>query len=137
MADAEMLLAWRNDPVTRQFSLTTEVIALADHMRWLERVLINPERQLYIAVVDGRPVGSLRADHQDGRVELSWTIAPDERGHGYGKAMLQMAVGLYRGCHLTAVIKPENVASRKMAAAAGFQHHGQGPVGELWHQVAV
>lgn len=119
--DAALLLQWRNDPLTRQNSFHTEVIDLEAHMQWLDQLLQNPHSTLYIIECDGIPAASLRADRNpEGETELSWTVAPSQRGKGLGKALLLQARSLIQGI-LTAQIKKSNTASIKMAEAAGFK----------------
>ncbi|PWC54982.1 hypothetical protein TSO221_06435 [Azospirillum sp. TSO22-1] len=126
-ADAADLFRWRNDPLTRQQSLTTDAIPWDAHVAWLGRVLADPDRLLLIAEADGAAVGSVRCDVSRqgdgmGRGVLSWQIAPEQRGRGYASAMLKAAVadGRLAGLELWAEIKPDNAASRRAALAAGF-----------------
>ena len=111
--DARTLFAWRNDPLTRAMSKTTDVVEWAGHIEWLGRRLARPEPGLFIAEIDGVPVGTFRVD--DG--EISYTIAPEHRRLGYAKAMLTLAKEMFGP--LRAEIKAENVPSIKAAAATG------------------
>jgi RimJ/RimL family protein N-acetyltransferase len=114
--DAKLLFDWRNDPLTREASITTEPVAWEGHLKWLQATLQNPRRALLIAETD-RPVGSVRIDWGE-PTELSWTVAPEARGQGVGRAMVSAAVpdGM-----VIAHIKQENVGSQKIAEAAGFR----------------
>lgn len=119
MADALLLLEWRNDPDTRANSVSTDVVALEQHMAWLERVLVSPSRRLHVAEVDGVPVGTVREDDDDAAVELSWTVAPAWRGMGIGSRMVKLlATRIDRP--LVARVKPGNAASMKIAGGAGM-----------------
>jgi hypothetical protein len=62
MTDTSLLLGWRNDPQTKANSRNTERVRLAEHQQWLAQTLQNLDRQLYIAEVDGTPLGTVRAD---------------------------------------------------------------------------
>ncbi len=118
--DASLLLAWRNDPGTRATSHNAEVVALCEHNAWLEATLNNHHRQLYIAEVDGTPVGTVRADYDDESCELSWTVAPEARGKGFGKLMVsELAKRI--DCVVRAEIKEGNIASVMIAQAAGMR----------------
>lgn len=118
MADAERLLAWRNDPVARQASRSSDVIDLETHCHWLERSLASDTRRLWIALANGIPIGTVRIDQ--GEVsELSWNVAPEQRGKGYGKLMVRLAVAQSRG-PLSAVIRSDNIASQRLALSLGF-----------------
>lgn len=120
--DAQILFDWRNDPLTRESSISTDPVAWDDHVRWLEASLSNPNRELLVAEIDGVPVGTVRLD--DG-VELSWTVAPSQRGKGIGKQMVSL---VERGS--IARIKRSNVASQRIAGAAGFVLAEDGEVQE-------
>lgn len=89
--DAELLLNWRNDPETRRWSRASEVVPLADHVRWLESVLASADRLLFVAEADG-PVGTVRfdlvSDAPEGTWEVSITVAPECRGRGLAGAIL-------------------------------------------------
>ena len=120
MDDAAMLLDWRNDEETRKQSFNTDVVPLENHLKWLTAVFANPSRQLFVAEAEGVPAGTIRADKDtDGSSELSWTVAPEMRGRGIGKAMLVAACELLSG-DLTTQVKTENAASMSMALSVGF-----------------
>ncbi|MFN4288897.1 MAG: GNAT family N-acetyltransferase [Brevundimonas sp.] len=114
--DAERLLEWRNDPLTREASVNMDPVPLEAHVGWLTASLQNPNRTLLVAEVDGRPVGTVRIDRGH-ETEMSWTVAPDARGRGFGKQMVSAAMP--EGT-VIAHIKAGNVASQKIAQSSGF-----------------
>lgn len=119
VADAELLLAWRNDPGTRAMSHNTNEVPLDEHIAWLNKILLDHRRGLYIAELDGRPVGTVRADVVDEVTELSWTVAPSERGKGLGRRMVRTLATSLRN-PLRAEVKVGNSASVRIAYAAGM-----------------
>jgi RimJ/RimL family protein N-acetyltransferase len=120
LQDAELLLLWRNDPQTRLASHNVDEVSLAEHLAWLNLLLSDPARRLFIAELAGVAVGSARADKEaDGVTELSWTVAASARGQGIGKRMLAAVLGELTGC-VRAEVKVENIASMKLAEAAGL-----------------
>jgi RimJ/RimL family protein N-acetyltransferase len=119
LQDAELLLLWRNDPQTRLASHNTHEVSPAEHLAWLGQLLSNPARRLFIVELDGVLVGSVRADTEDGVTELSWTVAASARGQGVGKRMLIAVLAEVTGS-VRAEVKIGNIASMKMAEAAGF-----------------
>ena len=125
-ADAALLLAWRNDEATRQASHHTAAIEPESHARWLEALLRNPARRLFIAEEQGEPVGSVRADRDpDGAChELSWTVAPSARGRGIGAGMVRLLRAEVRG-PVRAEVKPGNAASVRIAEAAGLHFEAE------------
>ncbi|WP_137169149.1 GNAT family N-acetyltransferase [Marinomonas sp. FW-1] len=120
MKDAEFLLAWRNDPATREASHNQDVIGLDDHIKWLSNSLNKPDlRLLWIAEMDGLAVGTCRADRLEYAWEVSWTVAPEARGKGIAHQMLSKLVHSFNE-PLVAQVKPDNIASMKVAERAGF-----------------
>lgn len=118
--DARLLFEWRNDPSTRTQMHSTGDFDFPSHLAWLERTLSNPARKLYVAEVEGCPVGTVRADAADGITELSWTVAPQARGRGLGTQMVQAFIATLDG-PLRAEVKTGNIASRKIAESIGLR----------------
>ncbi len=121
LQDASLLLQWRNDPVTRLASHNTQEITLEDHFLWLKKLLENSNRRLFIAEVEGLPIGTVRADlEENGVTELSWTIAPEARGKGFGKEMVALLAKQIQG-PIRAEIKVGNISSIKIAEFSGLK----------------
>jgi len=89
--DWEILLEWRNEIETRKNSHNTVMVDGNEHKQWLKQSLENVNRHLYIAIENCEPVGTVRADFDEGTkvYELSWTIGPNFRGKGIGKKMVK------------------------------------------------
>lgn len=128
--DAAMLLDWRNDPVTREMSLQSDVVPLTQHLRWMASSLASDHRVLLIAEdpTTAEPVGMCRFD-LEGRppvaAEVSINLAPPHRGRGLGVAVLSGGIRELARTHpevriLTAVIRAGNAASIRLFASAGF-----------------
>jgi len=123
--DGERLLEWRNDPHTRAMAVVQAAVERAVHARWLATRLNDADTLLTIAEEDGEPVGTVRLDrHGRDEAELSITIAPAARGRGLARLAIELGVehahrewGVTR---VTARIRPENTASLRAFAAAGF-----------------
>lgn len=122
-ADAALLFRWRNDVATRVASRSTEPVEWGRHLRWLGATLKRKDRWLLIAENDRTPVGTIRIDFHPEYSELSWTVAPDWRGNGYGTAMLAEVLNKLSGM-IVAEIKPDNAASIRMAEKCGFKLSG-------------
>jgi len=119
ISDADLLLAWRNDPGTRSASHNTDEVSRENHIAWLTKTLENPNRRLLIAEKSGVPVGTVRADFDDGVWELSWTTAPNARGQGVAKGMVALLAQQIPE-PIRAEIKPENTPSIRVAEDAGM-----------------
>lgn len=125
LGDEALLLAWRNDPVTREASFDTGKVDPAEHHRWLAGKLEDPDCVLLIVEEDGRPVGQVRLDRLDGEsAEISIALAPKARGRGLGRGALRRAVleapTLLGVSTVKALVKRGNDASLASFAAAGF-----------------
>jgi RimJ/RimL family protein N-acetyltransferase len=123
--DSELLLKWRNDPVTRRFSRNSAYIKREEHRNWISASLKNPNRQIYIAEKGGTPVGTVRADFDGHAYELSWTVAPGARGRNIGKKMVARLVNVLGG-PVRAEVKKDNIASVKVARAVGLSVDREG-----------
>ena len=123
MADAAVLLSWKNDPVTRAMSIDGKQISAQEHAAWLSGVLASRTVRLYVAQHDGKPAGTVRAEFTEDSTELSWTVAPELRGRGLGKAIVATALRYLSG-KVVARIKEDNAASISIAKHAGFSMTG-------------
>lgn len=119
LEDGPTLLEWRNDKATREASHSTETVELQGHIAWLEKVLNNPNRTLFVAEKLGARVGTVRADFDGVETELSWTVAPEARGAGVAKEMIRLAMTQVSG-PFKAEVKKENKASLRVATGLGL-----------------
>jgi UDP-2,4-diacetamido-2,4,6-trideoxy-beta-L-altropyranose hydrolase len=121
-ADAGRLIAWRNDPVTRQYSLQTEPVARAEHEAWLAATLRDPDHLLLVGAIGAEPVGTVRFDRlADGARRVSITVSPDRRGRGLGRALLHAACREVAPSRLVAEIRDDNAASKRLFRGCGFR----------------
>jgi RimJ/RimL family protein N-acetyltransferase len=118
--DWKILLDWRNDPTTKENSFNQDKISLKTHRLWFNDSLLNPQRNIYILEDNLTSVGSIRSDNiLHNQYLLSWSIAPNQRGKGYGNKILEIYLQEKTGKFI-AEIKPENIASIKMVQKNGF-----------------
>ena len=129
-ADADLLLAWSNDPATRAASFHPERIERADHVRWLATRLASPSTGLWIGEADGRPIGQVRVEivaHEVG--EISIATAAEARGVGLGRALLAAAIAQAGEAlpisALLARVRLDNSASLALFSGAGFIERGR------------
>ena len=131
-ADAKLLWLWRNAPLTRQSSLSSEEISWKNHSAWFAKNIHNPKRKIYIANISDEDIGTARSDLlEDGSFELSWTVAPNARGKGFGGMMLVDFANIIIGKKI-AKIKSDNIPSQKMAIKAGFKKQSNADQCEIW-----
>ena len=133
MEDRQLLFDWRNDPLVRRRSFTTDPVAWEDHVNWFARMMTNPQARQYILIAAGAedtvvPVGQIRLNAGEGDpsvYEISYSVAAEARGRGYGRGLLEMIKeqapqDLPRIRTLIGRVKKDNAASAAAFRAAGY-----------------
>jgi len=131
-ADAHDVFEWRNDPQTRQASISQGMVDWDAHQTWFANSLQSAGRHLYIAQETApgsgaTSVGIVRFDRSDDSdlVEVSINVSPGHRGRGIGAAILQAGLDALRDetgmlPPLSAIVRADNVASLRLFEGAGF-----------------
>jgi GNAT superfamily N-acetyltransferase len=118
-SDAIQLLAWANDQQTRAASFQSEPITLAAHQTWLRALLRDPERRLLLDAG-----GTVRLARSGDEAVVSVTVAPDQRGRGEGRRLLEALADWTRAAgfcrRLVAWVRHDNPASLRLFSAAGY-----------------
>jgi RimJ/RimL family protein N-acetyltransferase len=130
LADGDRLFSWRNDPVTCANSRSTAAVPREDHDRWMKfNVLMGqPEHAVIIAEGLDGCVGVVRFDAAKNDLmayEASITIAPEYRGRGLARSILTDACVFFSEFAITAEVRHDNVASRKLFERCGFEENGR------------
>lgn len=123
--DAEDVLRWRNDPKTRENSFNKEMIDLKSHLSWFEKKLKQKDCLMFIMMDDGQKVGNIRLDVTEGVGEISYMIAPEYRGKGYGRKILILLEAKLNDLGadvktLTAFVLKDNIASMRCFMDNGY-----------------
>jgi UDP-2,4-diacetamido-2,4,6-trideoxy-beta-L-altropyranose hydrolase len=124
--DVHLVWQWRNDPEARARSRNSNEVPWDIHVLWFAERLANADTVMLMGLSGGRPIGVVRFDRsRDGSAEVSITLAPECRGRGLGRNLLQ------RGCErvvdegfaqvLNAEIKADNAASQRLFEGCGFR----------------
>ncbi len=126
--DAQDMLRWRNDPATRENSFSKEEIDLPSHIKWLQKKLTMDNCHIFILTDGKRNLGSIRVDVTDDVGEISYMIAPEHRGRGYGKKLIELVEGTVpeNVKVLTGLTLKENKASGKCFLANGYSFEDAG-----------
>ncbi len=88
--DAQDVFNWRNDPDTRANSFNKDEIDLESHMLWFGKRLGRENTLMYILMNGNKKAGNIRIDIEGTTGEISYMIAPEARGKGYGKKILAL-----------------------------------------------
>lgn len=122
--DCKQVFVWNSDPFVRALGFQTAPLVWEDHCQWFESFLSNPHQYGWIAYTS-EPVGLLRLACEGPIGTVSIVVAAEHRGRGLGLAML---TALRREVEqqslaksLRAFVRPENQASRRLFAQAGYR----------------
>lgn len=113
--DADIILQWRNDILTRNSSFSKELIDFDTHRKWFDNKLSDDNCFMYILMDGTERVGQIRIDKIKEVGEISYMIAPHKRGMGYGKKMIELIQGMVPSNikALTGIVENSNEASKK------------------------
>ena len=157
-ADRDWWLAVRNDAESRKQSFQEGEIDPETHAKWFAAKLASPTERLYVLEEEGKPVAQLRLTAASGEtadtgrgqaeseektalrtIEISYAVAPGDRGRGIGRDLIRMAVetapnafwpdgdgAAAEGLLLRASVKEGNEASRRIFREAGFTEEPSG-----------
>lgn len=129
--DEELLLRWANDPLVRENSFNSSLIAAEEHKRWFYRRLRNFEVQkIFICeTVTGLPIGQVRLELDQTEWVIDYSVVGYARGRRLAGGMLRAALRELKnqvGCVVVvAKVKPANVSSVKTLIRLGFEVSGQ------------
>lgn len=150
--DLDLLYAWENDATVWAASHTAAPYSRQVLWQYLENytadIYQSRQLRLMIELNDGTAVGTVDFFHYDplnNRAELGLLIAPEHRGHGYGRMALQLACD-YASQHigmrqLYVYIRADNTACLQLFIDFGFEQAGLlrswVKRGRNYHDVAV
>ncbi|GAB0109625.1 GNAT family N-acetyltransferase [Pseudoalteromonas distincta] len=124
-SDCTTLYQWANDPVIRSCALKDAPITLQNHLTWFNKQLVSLNSKIYIASIDGKPIGQVRFNQTTlNTYEIDTHLSPCSRGNGYGKEILTQALNLIEksiDSTFIATILIENKASIKLFETCNFK----------------
>ncbi len=123
--DRDLLYEWANDPETRRSAFATDPIGYEDHCKWFARIMEDEREKQYIMMDGDVAVGQGRLTIEDNMAEIDYSVDPDKRGLGYGRALIAvMKRVVYEELpqikKLVARVKPGNVTSICCVEDNGF-----------------
>jgi RimJ/RimL family protein N-acetyltransferase len=129
LADADVLLNWRNNPSAREFSLQSELIAMDEHLKWLSGRLERVQFEPFFLFAEGhKMIGMSRLDvvsGQTNKCEISILVDPDQHRKGIGTRILNMTCDSFFSLHpnktIVAKVQVHNLVSQKLFTNAGFE----------------
>jgi RimJ/RimL family protein N-acetyltransferase len=141
--DADLLLAWANDPATRAASFSSRPILRAEHIAWLAGRLADPGCEIWIGLTmdESRPIGVVRFERDAaGIAVVSIAVATEARGEGLGAELLRSGLAAARDTlgppAFRAVVRVANEPSIRLFEAAGFRQRPGDRVDRLEFELA-
>jgi L-amino acid N-acyltransferase YncA len=124
--DCRFLFDLHVDPTVRKFSRQPEPFTLKHHKEWFENILQQPEQHLYVAMRNGRRVGSGRLSPTGVGFQVSYAVCLKYRGKKVGRGIVEQLVleaeALQgRGGKLYATVRADNLASLRSLVSGGFE----------------
>ena len=124
--DCDLLFEWVNDSEVRQMSFNSNTIAYDEHKNWFYNKLCSSLIHMFIICVDEKPVGQIRIVIENNEGIISFSIANDYRGQGYGSRALQHIINKVKEKELkidklVGKVKYGNMQSQKAFERAGYK----------------
>ena len=124
--DEAALLHWRNDDRIRHVSRSSGEISPQDHHSWLNRVLTDESRHLFVTEDEKGPTGVVRFDQSGSVAEVSIYLVPERLGSGLGAAVLlaaeqRIAQEAPQIVKLVAEVLPGNLPSEELFRSCGYR----------------
>ncbi len=132
--ECRLLWEWVNDPAVRASAFQVAPIPWDTHVAWFRSKRADPQCRMYLVTDrEGTPVGQVRFDLQaDASAVVDVSVAPAQRGLGYGAAALRLAYAQLfdttAATRVVAQVKAENAASLRAFETAGFLQCGRAMV---------
>ena len=126
--DSIDIFRWRNDELSREMSINSDVIRWECHQKWFDS--INENALVLICELSSinQSVGMVRFDFDDAgkRARVSINLAQEYRGKGYAKRCLLSALDVVHTekpifLEIYAEIKAINIVSQKLFHDIGFK----------------
>lgn len=120
----ERLFTWQSLPQTRRYARNPAPPSWQEHSAWCQKKINSHNCVLAEIIYRENSVGMLRLDHLQSsplQFEISILLAPEFHGRGIARQALRQARKLVPFGEILAFIQPENQASLRTFAAAGYQ----------------
>jgi RimJ/RimL family protein N-acetyltransferase len=129
--DMDMLYKWANDAEVRKNAFNSEHIPYEDHIKWFNNIMKDDTVLQLILSDKTAPIGQLRLNIEDDKAYIDYSISPDKRGFGIGKAMISLLIKKLSDsdniCNnvktLVGQVKYENPASARVFEKCGFTRY--------------
>lgn len=124
--DRRLIWRWRNDRRIRHFFFSPRPVKWVTHCEWFAKNSTNPEKRVYIAESEKKPIGVIRFEPHQKIVKVSVNVAPDLLGRGFGSRIVRRGTKKYvrefgDRKRVLAAIQRQNRMSRRVFIKAGYR----------------
>lgn len=126
LADRDLTFEWATSPKVRVYAFNKRAITIDDHTAWFSAKVSDQNCYYYIAECEDNDLGSVRFDRNNGEAVISYLVAPDYHGKGWGLSLLREGIKRFvedsnRVCTtLLGYVMSENEASVRIFRLLGF-----------------
>lgn len=127
--DLEFIFNLRNEEAVRLASFNSDPIDFEVHSKWFPKILASDSSVIFIAELDGKPIGQVRFDFMgDDVAEVNIAVTQNYCGKGHGSKILKESAKKFFNDSpvikkLYALIKPDNKSSIHAFEKAGYEFH--------------
>ena len=124
--DCDIILNWRNDPISRLNSRNKSPISKKDHTKWFKSKLNSTNDITLIAKINHIKLATVRYDKVSNKIfEVSININPKFRKIGLSKKILKLSEKEIKSKNILikAFVLKENLASVKLFKSCNYKIH--------------
>ena len=113
-----LIYKWNNNPSVRNNSYNSQDISISDHINWYDSQLKSLDKVILIGHTNNTSIGLIRFSIKEDVATLSFLIAPEHQGFGYGRALLLKGSQYIKNTqpnvkHIIGYVKKDNIPSMK------------------------
>lgn len=126
LSDSSDIFQWRNNELSKQMSISTEVISWDKHSEWINAACEGLNNLAFIALFnEDEKIGICSFEfNNESNAQVSINLNPDFRGHRLSSEILSLSIAQFRSVvrkPLHASIKKCNVKSISIFTKCNFQ----------------
>lgn len=122
-SDMDIIYKWINDDEVRNNSFNSDYIEYETHVKWFNEKINSNNIYMYIILNNNKEIGTIRLEKHNSKAIISYLISNEYRGKGYGNKVIDLIKkeAIINNIDiLEAVVKKDNIASRKIFINNGF-----------------
>ena len=122
-SDMDIIYKWINDDEVRTNSFNSDYIEYETHVKWFNEKINSNNIYMYIILNNNKEIGTIRLEKHNSKAIISYLISNEYRGKGYGNKVIDLIKkeAIINNIDiLEAVVKKDNIASRKIFINNGF-----------------